>query len=67
MPVAAMHDARGYQGKRRAKQSIGPLPAGAAQDRAALLMVWAFMVGNSLTEESRPEDSFFTSFFADKK
>lgn len=34
---------------------------------SALVMVWAFMVGNSLTEESRPEDSFFTSFFADKK
>ena len=34
---------------------------------SAIVMLWAFMVGNSLTEESRPEDSFFTSFFANKK
>ena len=34
---------------------------------SALLMIWAFMVGNSLTEELAPEDSFFTSIFADKK
>ena len=34
---------------------------------SSIVMLWAFMVGNSLTEESRPEDSFFTSFFADKK
>jgi RsiW-degrading membrane proteinase PrsW (M82 family) len=32
-----------------------------------IVTLWAFMVGNSLTEESSPEDSFFTSFFADKK
>lgn len=34
---------------------------------SAIVTLWAFMVGNSLTEENSPEDSFFTSFFADKK
>jgi len=34
---------------------------------STIVTLWAFMVGNSLTEEGSPEDSFFTSFFADKK
>jgi len=29
--------------------------------------LWAFMIGNALTEENSPEDSFFTSAFAEKK
>ena len=33
---------------------------------STLVLIWAFAVGNSLTEESKPKDSFFTSFFADK-
>jgi len=65
----------------RAQRTQRPARAAAAADDAeatpgwvvgvaivsAVVMLWAFMVGNSLTEENRPEDSFFTSFFADKK
>ncbi|MFN3240310.1 MAG: hypothetical protein ACE37K_02230 [Planctomycetota bacterium] len=31
------------------------------------VLLWAFMIGNALTEENSPEDSFFTSAFAEKK
>ncbi len=31
------------------------------------VLLWAFMIGNALTEEQSPEDSFFTSAFAQKK
>ncbi len=31
------------------------------------VLLWAFMIGNALTEENSPADSFFTSAFAQKK
>lgn len=31
------------------------------------VLLWAFMIGNALTEEDSPESSFFTSAFAEKK
>lgn len=34
---------------------------------STVVLFWAFLVGNSVTEEGHPNDSFFTSFFADKK
>ncbi|MEC8652070.1 MAG: hypothetical protein VXY92_05880 [Planctomycetota bacterium] len=33
---------------------------------STLVLIWAFAVGNSITEEKHPNDSFFTQFFADK-